>query len=717
MPAHPAPIDSPDVLRESVVHEALDRLDWPRLKAHLDDAVPSDLGQLVALITRRSNLIRKYPNPDFQSRRRRFARHLRTYARTQFTDRTASRIDAAFALIDDIERGYHEILSTLKATETGRRPSALRVAAVISRLWDEHQVIADATDRHLASPRRHEPMPNSQLQDDQGNSFSPDAALSRLSEIVSMTLVMEATQNQWFRTDGIVKLPNLPQASEQDRLEAFSTYLLALAWHHWQHMEKSARFLGGELRWHLPDAAQNPKRPSTVSYTTPADGPSDAERYDVIASQRLQDQFFQSALPVALPHPISRRYVGIHNGAALPPQQIISWEEILAGSMLSDMLGYSIIHDQSKPRGLRLVEWIRGYTVLKELAKGPETTDHKFPTPSPLRIYDLDDLSRTLETCGLSRDAARAFIDNVSLSRRSRDCLDCPLVRVGSRGALLLAPLLLAQNIALALLSNLGRQGEHLGRKGAAFEVAVRDIFTRQNLNATTFKATRHGQVFQYDAVIPWDGYLFVFECKNRSLPAGEPASIYYFDLDVKSAARQTRRLTDALAHYPDILRTHLGKEFEQHQIIPCVVHSLPYARLGDIDGVYFTDYSALTRFFENRYFSVAMAPSGDSIPISDIWGSDSPSVAAFLTQLQHPFQVRLGFQHLELNTISFPLSNSVAGQRQELTHSERTTESMCDAMGVDSGPILAQLAELTQGEPRAMAPTRSSPHPDNPSG
>ena len=694
---------SPNALSEKLVKEKLAALDWPGLREHLDATAPTDFGELIGHITRCSSIIRQYPDGAFERRRVRFAHAMRSYATDHAGEEAPGDVQATFALIDDIEWGYRQILSTLWGTAFNQRTPETRAAAALSRLWQELDALNETVENHLGSLDEFNAMSGGRVEDEDGNTISPDAVLVFLSRSIAMTLIMEARQNGWFRSDGIIELPLLPDASDDVLFEAGSAYMLALAWSHWRHMETGKRFLGGAIRRDPVDASFGlPEHITEVVRHLPSDGgPAEAEGYDAIATFRLQDRFTQVGLELEVKHRISRFCVGIEDGAALPPQQYVSWEEYQAVTMLADILGYDPIDDSSSPQGLRLVEWVRGYAVLKEMATDGSKIKGKAPSARAIRVHEEEQLCFQLEKCGLEPTRARRFVHNVSLSRRSLDGFDCPLARVGSKGVVLLAPLLVSLNIVPALLSNLAREDEHLSSKGTAFEAAVRKVFTDKKITAVGFSASRGGATYEYDAVVPWDGYVFVFECKNRSLPSGEPASIYYFDLHVKKAADQARRLARALERHPDILRSQFGRSFEDHQIVPCVVHSLPYARLGDIDGVYFTDYSALTRFFHQRFLHAELlGRNGRRVTIRDFWQGDSPTAAAFLGQLERPFQVEVAAKHLELNNIAFPMSESVVAHRYELVQTERTTESLCEALGVDPVPIVAAIEGASRPAP-----------------
>ena len=77
---------------------------------------------------------------------------------------------------------------------------------------------------------------------------------------------------------------------------------------------------------------------------------------------------------------------------------------------------------------------------------------------------------------------------------------------------------------------------------------------------------------------------------------------------------------------------------------------------------------------------------------IQDFWPGGNPTAPAFLRQLDRPFQVAVLATHQEFNHITFPLSEAVLAGRYELVRRERTTESLCTALGVDPARILAAI-------------------------
>jgi hypothetical protein len=439
-----------------------------------------------------------------------------------------------------------------------------------------------------------------------------------------------------------------------------------------------------------------------IAYRPEDEGLSEREVYDYLANTRLHDRLIQTFMEMEIESGLSGQGVGIAGGAALPPAQLVSTEEAHAGVSLSEVLGYSIVEDEERPEGLRLLEWVRGYIVLKEIAKA-RTQDQTMHGDSYIIRLEKAELLGILQACGLKDDAAACFIALTCLHRSARDMFDCPLVRVGASGYVLFAPAVIDLNVAMVVLSNLSNRGAELGRKGKAFEHVIHEVFRKRGVPVFGFRVRRGSEEYEYDAIVPWDGYLFVFECKNRSISGNDPAQAYYFDLEVASQARQVRRLADALIAHPDIIEQEMGPEYGGLTIIPCVLHSMPYSRADDIDGVHFTDWSALTRFFDQPYFRIKVphrvgnATLLHRTAIRKFWKGDTPTADDFLEQLRNPFQLELSMKHLDFTSVQFAVSEPEIAVTAELVRTEMTTRSVSEAVGVDADKVLQEIAAISE--------------------
>jgi hypothetical protein len=430
-------------LREQIVKAALAELDWPLLRNHLDQIVPSraQLTELCGHIRRYSDLICKYPRTEFQLRRARLFDQISAYAKIHLGAETAAEVVREAVLITQIESGYRGILDVLDRCAIGLRPAMIRVSGSISLACHEYQelmrhrnkVMAESTELNLISGLR--------LQDDNGQSFSLDAVLDGLSESVAMTLIMEAYKNNWFVGDTVV-LSDPPAVDDEIRYESGATLALALCWRQWHRVEKRRRFLDGDLLFHRQDQLPPglPDQITTlIAYRPEDEGLSEREIYDYLANIRLHDRLIQTFMEMEIKGGFSGQGVGIAGGAALPPAQLVSMEEAHAGVSLSEILGYSIVEDEERPGGLRLLEWVRGYIVLKEIAKARTQEQTASGDTYAIRLDEAELLS-ILQACGLKDDAAACFIALTSLHRSARDMFDCPLVRLGASGYLLFAP-------------------------------------------------------------------------------------------------------------------------------------------------------------------------------------------------------------------------------------------------------------------------------------
>ena len=51
---------------------------------------------------------------------------------------------------------------------------------------------------------------------------------------------------------------------------------------------------------------------------------------------------------------------------------------------------------------------------------------------------------------------------------------------------------------------------------------------------------TRDGEEYEFDAIVPWGDYVFLFECKNGTLSGNNIVPAYYFALEQRSAVAKS---------------------------------------------------------------------------------------------------------------------------------------------------------------------------------
>jgi hypothetical protein len=234
----------------------------------------------------------------------------------------------------------------------------------------------------------------------------------------------------------------------------------------------------------------------------------------------------------------------------------------------------------------------------------------------------------------------------VSFNKQSKDVFDAPLVRCDDGNFLLLVPFAAFVNGTYTVLSQLSQRGCLLAWKGENFEKDVRELFRQHQLAASGIKRRINSEEIEIDCVVPWGDYLFVFECKNYSLPSDIPQSEYWFLLDQEDAKRQVQRKVAAIEAHPELIHDCFGNQVSWLRIVPVVLNGVPFSRIKSSDGVCFFDSSALHRFFEDGFIGMAamhhdLSTPGIVLPeVQRFYPGERPTPEDFVRQLEAPAQV-----------------------------------------------------------------------------
>lgn len=667
------------------IKKAIESLNWNMLQKCLDDN-PSDVDYLAKVCTHIrlfSDIVHKYPNPRRKQKRQRFFKNFVLYARNNYNSEAAKSVKHVYRLIIFIENGYHELVKTLNECEIQKQTAEIRVSAYIDRACQDYITLCKQIEEKYGG-RDLFVSSDFYIEGLNGNQIDINSISEGLSKIFATTIIMESYKNNWFHDD-IVVLPELVKVDERECYQAGSTFLLASHWAEWQRIEKMRRYLGGHFCQYKFE--QDQKRIRYIEYVQSREALRN-DFYDLVANTRLIDLFNNIFFDRHLKEYDSDSIAGVKEGASLPPDSYVTLGEKAAVESLSSLLSYSVLDDKEQPGGLRLLEWIRGYAILQELARSAFDKSGALAT-----ILSEAKLLRVFKRCGLNRKKAKDFLLLSSLNKSSRDMHDCPLVQLGGSDYLLFGPALLSTNISQALLSNLSTRHIDLSQKGNAFEKVVYDTFTLLGMETFQFKARREKEEFEYDAVVIFEDKIFIFECKSHSLSGRDPVQQYYFTEKIYDAVRQVKRLATALRLHPDIIKENMGESYVGKEIIPCVLNSFPYSR-GNVDGVYVTDYSVLARFFSSPSidFTVIDNSAGQTntieIPVSNVWNCNYITIGALIEQLENPIQLKVHYEHLDSQDVVFQLSDMMAIFRENYYITEKTPQSICKVLGTDSVAI-----------------------------
>lgn len=630
---------------------ALEAYDWQEAKRVLDaaggpGANPDDIAEA---LRRAGSLVLEYPGVAEKKRDALLASLELFLAAGQADAKVPTEVAQALSTLRVAEAGYRKLVSMLSHTDASKLEPTIHVSAAIQRA--EGELAHMYAEFQKQASQRDGLTLQTQLLDESGNPVDMDGALESFISFVSMTLHMEAFRNKWFGPDGAVVVPSLPSVTEEAIYQVGSTLALAAMWRRWRATEERARVLGRTLRFLNSD--ERPKdAPEQLIHFIVEEGDDSSDWLHRVALERVTDKLSQNLIEIGASMKINRRqHKQPDDVRALPPHDWISDEEVHGLWGLEQYLAYDVLADQERPGGLRLVEWVRGYCALMLLAREADAGD-LVRTQSEWQDY--------LARFGLQAAESEVLISRLTFGRSSRDLFDHPFIKVGGGRYRLFALALRSLSVPVVVLSALSNLSVQLKRKGKGFEEAVRETFEMAGIKSYAFRAKRGDEEYEYDAVVPWGDYLFVIECKNRSLPFGSPIQMRYFDLQTQDNIRQVHRLMKGLEEHPDILENNLPPGAAAKTKVPVVVNCFPYSTPGPLDGVYLYDYSALSRFFESGEIKMKAAAQGKKIEEYStgirLWAAERPSPDDLIAQMDEPLQFTTVMASLERDRRGFPL-------------------------------------------------------------
>ncbi|WP_027080099.1 hypothetical protein [Luteimonas mephitis] len=670
-------------LSEKPVSEAVNKLSWQLLEDHLAETAltPKDVEKLVGLIRRNEALVLKRLNQNKQKNRETFLEKLAAYLDDKGYPKQSTLVRSHLTRLNEIDGVYQSILGLLAKSVAAELSPALRVSALLDR--SNREYIDLLTQMHQNSTvGRVLDLGKVTLKGEDGNEFSPEAVHELLLTTLASTLGMEAHIHGWYDDEGVLVLPALPATTDRDRFAVGSVQMLAAAWRHWQFSERRHRYLGAPLdrkedlapAW----AEHGVKR---VWDSRPTDDRLELHSY--AANARLAERLLQHWTAVISKSHYDKAISGTDGTVELLPSQTISLHEIHGASALGQLLSYEITDDQTEYAGLTLAEWVRGYSILQDVAdKALESRDADRLT---IRFSDAE-LVSLLQRLNLKGNKAKIFIGHATYRKASRDLFDQPLIKLQDGGYLLLAISAATSSIPTIILSTLGMLEVNLDGRGKRFEKRMIELLGKHGINAKNIVCERGGEVYDYDVAFVWGGYLFLFECKSRGLSGGDPVRIYFFSLGIRQVVKQVTRLAEGLKQYPDILATYMPEAVGK-QVVHCVVNSLPYAMFTEEDAIHFADESGIARFFQqsaigSRSFS-REAGWGAIDPASAtafLWEGAKPTPEDFLRHLRTPIQLVNVVSHLKLKPTQIAVGGEEALQFMDFLRTDWTADSLREA-------------------------------------
>lgn len=289
--------------------------------------------------------------------------------------------------------------------------------------------------------------------------------------------------------------------------------------------------------------------------------------------------------------------------------------------------------DTTEYKGLTLKEWLKSLIALNEISKRNGFNLIKYP-----EVFSI------FEEIGIPKSKNKIILDNFTFKTTSSDLYDAPILRFTDNSILIFPISMWAPNYIYIINSIFSSYNLNLKDKGYDFEDNVVSFLKEKNRKWDLFsvsnpKYTFKREEYQFDAILEWDDFIFIIECKNRSVPNTKPISLKNFREKSNEYLKQIKRLQEGLENHPNCHNINLNDKV----IIPIVLNSLPFALDYRLDNVFFLDYSSFAKFFNSKSLSLKFFdPQGadERHVIHNNWVGEKPSVSDFLTYINDPYQV-----------------------------------------------------------------------------
>ncbi|WP_171254315.1 nuclease-related domain-containing protein, partial [Acinetobacter venetianus] len=223
--------------------------------------------------------------------------------------------------------------------------------------------------------------------------------------------------------------------------------------------------------------------------------------------------------------------------------------------------------DKTLYKNLTIKEWINSILALKEIADDQGFT-----------LIRLDDLFKVLGKYNIPELKNKIVLENFTFKSSSKDLYDTPILKF-SNDLILIFPLTMYAPDIISIINSIFSENKlTIEDKGYDFEDYVFNFLEEQMKMIEDFKVSKpkfnnQDGEFQYDAIIEWDKYIFIIECKNRSIPNTTAMSLKDFQEKSNEHIDQVSRLRRGLITYPE----EHSIDIKDKIIIPILLNSLPF--------------------------------------------------------------------------------------------------------------------------------------------
>ncbi|HHA2301050.1 TPA: hypothetical protein ACOEAQ_002657 [Enterobacter asburiae] len=579
-------------------------------------------------------------------------------------------------LLDGIKDGLHNL-------EIMKKSVREQCWSVISHALDEGYFLQDLIEKNIQNFDFKESMLTTNarnIKNAEGKSFSPDSALDKIVNYLTLTLKMFSYENKLCKGDVIVLPENIAMV-EEDIKKAIPVFYYALIWNELLTCTKSCIYFDNELLTmeskQIPEDYKREGIESVVVFDRTIDS---LERYDVISNERLSRKISQNFWEGVAKHNLEENLLkDITEWPGKIDHRMVILEELPALVSLFDVISSNDVN--TVVLGLTIREWVRGYSVITYIAKNNKKKTH----------YSHSALVGILRLGGLSESSAETFIDKLTFSMKSRDIYDSPLIKIEDDSYVLFTPAYTSPLISNIILSKFASEEADLTAKGYGFEKDIISTLEEYGLNVKKFKFTRDKEEYEYDALFLLDDKLFVLECKNTNLSSGSVTRAYQRKKFLFETTYQVKRLVKGLKLYPEIFKEYFGFDLHNYEIIPVIMNNLPHSIPGKINDIYVTDSSSFSRLIKSKYINATMISHEERFKMSESraiinqWEGEVLSAMDIIRSFEEPVQVNDFKKHEKVNV--YPLQVD-----RERVFINKIIETDYDSMVTEQNTILKSL-------------------------
>jgi hypothetical protein len=547
-----------------------------------------------------------------------------------------------------------------------------------------------------------------------GSFIKPDAAINGITKDAGDTLKMLAYLHGWFdKNTGAMILPAEIEVSDQVGLMMGVFSVAAIMWRQVEDDWNNVRLLGGTLSVREEEFESNGKKFKTpfVHVTSNAE----LELLDHISLNRLVHAYFSRQMEISEPEltELASGFPAVSETER--KRDYRSEEEQVAIDVLDGFYHLPVDDESEEIGGLTLRHWIKGYSFLTGMVRQRNQAD----ALRAIRTSE-EELVAGLRTTGLTEEQAKKFIGLTTFGRNAQDLFDAPLIKVEGGGYLFFTGpyrSALVGVIALSRISSLNRQRDEEGNamsegsfpdKGKHFENRVIQLFCAHGIKAVGFRYKIGNDEYDCDVAALIGETVFIFECKNRSLPLGHLPSLYYFREALQHAKRQVKRNVQHFTDHPEILQKKLGTEAKWQRFVPVVLQALPWSAPPE-DGVYFYDGSALMQFVADGEISVNSIGKVGPHKIArrhryPLRRGNIPTEQEMESVMRDSHQLRLNRVGYERKRRLLPFTREVGLAVEEWSQETSSLEARMIALGSSPEEAAARAKEINSSFPKKIS-------------